>query len=204
MQIRFYRYKNFFPYSTQPKLHPKSRNFQNAFWNPCAASAHDSTFTGELLNYRYFRALACAGLRKAAHGLKKFYTAAKACAGTCAPEHAGLYCFSWCLCWYHVWKIHTSRGSTSAMIHRSCGFAARPMDHATGENLFMIDFRRYLYQFTTKFSIQLNFVCIAPSRQRRSSGLTAMQCMIFGHVWNQQTHEWCHWWVETGILHIVL
>ena len=93
-----------------------------------------------------------------------FYTAAKACAGTCAPEHAGLYCFSWCLCWYHVWKIHTSRGSTSAMIHRSCGFAARPMDHATGENLFMIDFRRYLYQFTTKFSIQLNFVCIAPSR----------------------------------------
>jgi hypothetical protein len=23
------------------------------------------------------------------------------------------------------------------------------MDHATGENLFMIDFRRYLYQFTT-------------------------------------------------------
>jgi hypothetical protein len=68
------------------------------------------------------------------------------------------------------------------MIHRWGGFAARPMDHATGENLFMIDFRRYLYQFTTKFSIQLNFVCIAPSRQRRTSGLTAKQCMNFGHV----------------------
>ena len=75
--------------------------------------------TGELRNYGWFRAPACAGLRETAHGMKKFYTAAIACAGTCAPEHAGLCCFSWCLCWYHVWKIHTSRGSTSAMIHRS-------------------------------------------------------------------------------------
>jgi hypothetical protein len=32
---------------------------------------------------------------------------------------------------------------SSGMIHLSCGGAARPMDHATGENLFMIDFRQY-------------------------------------------------------------
>ena len=62
------------------------------------------------------------------------------------------------------------------MIHRSCGFAARPMDHATGENLFMIDFRRYLYQFTTKFSIQLNLVCTLTAAAVKRLD---RHCMIF-------------------------
>jgi hypothetical protein len=31
MQIRFYRYKNIFPYSTLPKLHPKSRKSETRF-----------------------------------------------------------------------------------------------------------------------------------------------------------------------------
>ena len=79
-----------------------------------------------------------------------FYTVAKACAGKAAPEHAGLL-LKLVLVLVNCGRVRTMferytlvpRGSTGAMIHRSCGFAARAMDHGTGENLAMIDFPRY-------------------------------------------------------------